>query len=119
MLESEAAAASLRAALATEARYVSQVCAIEIAIKASIGKLDLPPTFQTSFAYAFAEATSALSADVLPIAMTHIEALSHLPLHHRDPFDRLIIGQAVVEDLTIVSRDRKFRLYPGMQVLEI
>jgi len=49
----------------------------------------------------------------------HIDALSHLPLHHRDPFDRLIIAQALTENLTVVTRDRSFALYPGLDVYEI
>jgi PIN domain nuclease of toxin-antitoxin system len=105
--------------LAHRTRLVSQVCAIEIAIKFGLGKLTLPPPFHTSFGNAFHEAVSSLGADVLPIEMTHIEALSHLPLHHRDPFDRLIIAQALAENLTVVTRDRSFALYPGLDVYEI
>jgi PIN domain nuclease of toxin-antitoxin system len=105
--------------LAQRKRLVSQVCAIEIAIKFGLGKLTLPPPFQTSFGHAFGEAVFSLGADVLPIEMTHVEALSHLPLHHRDPFDRLIIAQALTENLTVVTRDRAFALYPGLDVYEI
>jgi len=100
-------------------RYVSQVCAIEIAIKHGLGRLSLPPSFQTNFANGFAEAISELSAELLEIDMGHIELLSRLPLHHRDPFDRLIIAQALVENLTVVTRDRSFALYPGLPVHEI
>jgi PIN domain nuclease of toxin-antitoxin system len=106
-------------ALALEPLLVSQVCAIEIAIKQAVGKLSLPPPFATGFAHAFAELVDRLRADLLPISMTHVEALSHLPLHHRDPFDRLIIAQAVAENLTVVTRDRSFALYPGLAIYEI
>jgi PIN domain nuclease of toxin-antitoxin system len=105
--------------LAQRTRLVSQVCAVEIAIKLGLGKLILPPPFRTGFAHAFKEAVASLGADVLPIELPHIEALSHLPLHHRDPFDRLIIAQALAENLTVVTRDRSFALYPGLDVYEI
>lgn len=48
---------------------------------------------------------------LLPINLTHIYALSHLPNHHRDPFDRLLIAQAMNEELAIVSIDEKFDGY--------
>jgi PIN domain nuclease of toxin-antitoxin system len=105
--------------LADRARFVSQVCAIEIAIKLGLGKLTLPPPFHTGLAHAFRQAVASLGSDILPIEMAHIEALSHLPLHHRDPFDRLIIAQALAENLTVVTRDRSFALYPGLDVYEI
>jgi PIN domain nuclease of toxin-antitoxin system len=105
--------------LASAPRFVSQVCAIEMAIKRGLGKLTLPPSYQTSFASGFAESLDELGADVLPIEIAHIETLSHLPLHHRDPFDRLIIAQALSENLTVVTRDRAFALYPGLNVYEI
>ena len=100
-------------------RYVSQVCAIEIAIKLALGKLTLPPPFSTSFAHAFNDAVALAAADLLVVQLPHIETLSRLPLHHRDPFDRLIISQALVENLTVVTRDRSFGLYPGLDVYEI
>jgi PIN domain nuclease of toxin-antitoxin system len=106
-------------ALSGHRRFVSQVCAIEIAIKQGLGKLSLPPPFSTGFAHAFAQALDGLGTDLLPVSMAHIEALSHLPLYHRDPFDRLIISQAITEDLTVVTRDRAFALYPGLSVYEI
>ena len=107
------------AGLASRPRAVSQVCAIEIAIKLGLGKLTLPPPFETSLAHGFADAVERLAARILPIELPHIEALRHLPLHHRDPFDRLIIAQALVENLTVVTRDRSFALYPGLDVYEI
>ncbi len=118
-LAPEAAPPATLARLTEEPRFVSQVCAIEIAIKHSIGKLSLPLPFQTNFAHAFREMARELSADILDIDLGHIAALNHLPLHHRDPFDRLIIAQAVNDDLTIVTRDRTFAAYPGLDLLWI
>lgn len=103
--------------LATEPLYISQVCALEMAIKTSIGKLPLPPPFSTNFAIGFSEMARELKAGVLAIDLGHIDTLSHLPLHHRDPFDRLIIAQALTEELTLVSSDRVFASYPGLKVL--
>ncbi len=98
---------------------MSQVCAIEIAIKQGLGKLALPPPFQTHFGYAFAEAVRELSAELLPIDLAHIDTLSNLPLHHRDPFDRLLISQALTEGLTVVTNDRAFAAYDGLNILEV
>lgn len=100
-------------------RCVSPVSAFEMAVKRAIGKLTLPPAFQLSFRYGFEEMLRELSADLLAIELEHIDTLSRLPLIHRDPFDRLLISQALQEDLTIVSGDRAFAAYPGLSVLEI
>jgi PIN domain nuclease of toxin-antitoxin system len=100
-------------------RYVSQVCAIEIAIKFSIGKLALPAPFQLDFPRAFTEMAAELSADILPISLNHIDRLSRLPLFHRDPFDRLIIAQSLEDDLTVMTRDRAFAAYPGLSLVQI
>ena len=95
-------------------RFISQVCAIEIAIKHSLGKLPLPAPFGTDFARAFEEMATRLGAAILPISLKHIDRLGRLPLFHRDPFDRLIIAQALEDDLTVMSRDRVFTAYPGL-----
>ncbi|MGH6956509.1 MAG: type II toxin-antitoxin system VapC family toxin [Caulobacteraceae bacterium] len=118
-LEDVAVAAGGLETFASGRRYISHVCAIEIAIKHSAGKLPLPPPFQTDFRHAFGEMVQELGAHALPIELSHVAALAHLPLHHRDPFDRLIIAQALCEDLTVVTRDRAFALYPGLNVHKI
>jgi PIN domain nuclease of toxin-antitoxin system len=100
-------------------RFVSQICAVEIAIKQSIGKLDLPAPFTTAFGYAFDRMIAEFQADLLTLEMRHIEILGRLPLHHRDPFDRIIISQALAEDMTVVTRDRVFRTYDGLNTLQI
>ncbi len=118
-LEQDLAPRSIAEQLGYEPRHASQVSAIEIAIKYSIGRLPLPAPFQVSFASAFDRMVREFGADLLGIEMRHIELLSRLPLHHRDPFDRLIICQALTEELTVVTRDRAFLAYDGLQVLEI
>jgi PIN domain nuclease of toxin-antitoxin system len=70
-----------------------------------------------SFEHGFNETARQLAVTVLPIALAHVAALARLPFHHRDPFDRLMICQALVEDLAIVSRDRKFSLYAGVELI--
>jgi PIN domain nuclease of toxin-antitoxin system len=118
-LESGFVAPAVRAAFSEGRRFVSHVCAIEIAVKQSIGKLPLPPPFETDFAYAFTQMVSRLGAQVLPIDLRHVATLSRLPTYHRDPFDRLIIAQALSEDLTVITRDSFFSAYPGLPVLRI
>lgn len=79
----------------------------EIVIKVAIGKLD-PGTPAT----ALPQAIAAIGVDVLGIAIEHVLAVAALPLHHRDPFDRLIIAQAIAENAMIVSSDDAFARYP-------
>jgi PIN domain nuclease of toxin-antitoxin system len=50
--------------------------------------------------------------ELLPITLSHILALEHLPAHHRDPFDRLLIAQAQVEDIPLLSNDPLLAKYP-------
>jgi PIN domain nuclease of toxin-antitoxin system len=85
-------------------RWVSVVSLWEIAIQVSIGKLDvlLDPSFYTRH-------MQALQAQTLAVSLPHSLALMALPLHHRDPFDRLLVAQARQEGLTLVSRDEAFR----------
>ena len=75
----------------------------EVAIKRSLGKLDAPPDF----------AVTLLRAGAEPLAVTweHGEAVSDLPWHHRDPFDRMLIAQATIEEAAVVSRDEALRPY--------
>jgi PIN domain nuclease of toxin-antitoxin system len=109
----------LKALIDSERRFISHVCAMEMAIKQSIGKLRLPPSFQSSFSHGFQQTVDELSAEILPIELSHIDMLSRLPLNHRDPFDRILVSQALCEDLIVVSRDRVLRTYPGLSILEI
>lgn len=118
-LDDGLAASTARKALEAAPRFVSQICAVEIAIKQSIGKLRLPAPFQTTFSGAFDRMVLEFEANLLQLEMNHIEVLSRLPLRHRDPFDRLVISQALAEGLTVVTRDRTFSLYDDLSVLSI
>jgi PIN domain nuclease of toxin-antitoxin system len=87
--------------------FVSAASAWEIAIKASLGKLTVPPDVATWLPAQLL--TTRLTP--LPISVFHAAAVERLPAHHADPFDRLLIVQAVAEHLTIVTRDPQFQRY--------
>ncbi len=84
----------------------------EITIKASIGKL----TLEKPFEQLIPSQLEAERIEVLPIEMHHLATLRGLLFHHRDPFDRLIIVQAIAEGTSVVSRDAAFSEY-GVRVL--
>ena len=93
-----------QAIASAEEVYVSAASAWEIAIKASLGRL------QTTRTVTRAAGESGFVE--LPVVFAHTEAVLNLPWHHRDPFDRLLVAQALVEGLTVVTRDARFRPYP-------
>lgn len=86
--------------------YVSKASFWEAAIKVNIGKLTLP--FELDV---LVQESLSNDIEIVEIEMSHILELVNLPLHHRDPFDRLIISQAMVEDIPVISSDDKFSLY--------
>ena len=83
-----------------EAVFVSSVSIWEVAIKTSIGKLSAEPARL---------AQQAVAAGLKPLAVTwtHVLALNGLPALHRDPFDRMLVAQAVSEPLHLITHDRK------------
>ncbi len=83
---------------------LSAVVALEISIKVPLGKLEVPGNVS--------EVMIAAGAHELPITLEHADAVQELPLHHRDPFDRLLIAQAMVEDAVVISADAAFDAYP-------
>jgi PIN domain nuclease of toxin-antitoxin system len=92
-------------------RWLSTITLGEIAIKVKIGKLPLSSDRQF-----YLNHIDALSARILSVEIDHTFEMFHLPLHHRDPFDRMLIAQAKAEGLTLISRDRVFARY-GVEVL--
>ncbi|HEY0150687.1 MAG TPA: type II toxin-antitoxin system VapC family toxin [Longimicrobium sp.] len=80
----------------------------EIAIKYGLGKLDLGLPFEDLVR----DELSRTAFEILAIEVNHLITLSELPLHHRDPFDRLLIAQAISEDLPVVGTDSAFERYP-------
>ncbi len=83
--------------------FVSAASAWEIAIKKSLGKLSAPDDLEAQI-----EKNSFQS---LPITISQALTVAKLPNHHNDPFDRVIIAQAICESMKIITRDRKFELY--------
>lgn len=75
----------------------------EIAIKRSLGKLEAPPDFAATYLDA--------GAEPLPITLAHAATVETLHPHHRDPFDRMLIAQALTEDAVIVSGDQALKPY--------
>lgn len=82
---------------------VSMASAWEIAIKSASGKLRVPGPV--------AQAVADSGFTPLPITFDHVERVASLPLHHRDPFDRMLAAQALHEGLTLVTHDRAFTPY--------
>ncbi len=88
--------------------YVSAVTAWEVAIKRGLGKLQAPNDLVGEI--------RACGFLTLAITIDHALATEHLPSHHRDPFDRMLIAQAQLEGAAIVTRDPMFSLY-GVPVI--
>ena len=88
--------------------YLSAASSWEIAIKAKLGKYQLPdapgPYMRSRLA--------AQGILALPVTQDHSLSVYDLPLHHHDPFDRLIIAQALQERMIILTSDRAFKQYP-------
>jgi PIN domain nuclease of toxin-antitoxin system len=86
---------------------VSTASAWEIAIKAERGRLELPAPAERYVPYL----VERYGFDVLPISLAHALRAGSLPPHHRDPFDRLLIAQAQIEGLSVVTPDVDFARY--------
>jgi PIN domain nuclease of toxin-antitoxin system len=91
--------------------FVSIASLWEIAIKISLGKLTLAKPLADVVKQIAVE-----NIEILPIAPEHTLQVSALPFHHRDPFDRIIIAQAQVENLPIMTADMEFAKY-SIQIL--
>jgi PIN domain nuclease of toxin-antitoxin system len=83
--------------------FVSAASAWEISIKKALGKLTAPDDLEGQ--------VDASGFSPLPISLAHGLAAGQLPRHHEDPFDRMLIAQAVAEGLTIITRDKRFEDY--------
>jgi PIN domain nuclease of toxin-antitoxin system len=87
--------------------WLSVASVWEMGIKVAIGKLPLPEPLDSYISSRMMQ----LGAKSLPITATHAVQASALPLHHQDPFDRMLIAQAQMEDMMLVSSDSIFRQY--------
>ena len=83
--------------------FVSIASLWEIAIKQSIGKLELRKSLEESLYVS--------AIEVLPISQQHTYSILHLPHIHRDPFDRMLIAQAHYEQMTLITRDKRLAEY--------
>jgi PIN domain nuclease of toxin-antitoxin system len=91
-------------------RELSSVSLTEIAIKTTLGKLNIS-------AEDARQAIHDMDIRILPFTAEHAFRLFELPAHHRDPFDRQIIAQAYSEDVPVVTSDDKFSLYNGLELI--
>lgn len=91
-------------------RELSSVSLTEIAVKETLGKLNMS-------AEDTRQAIRDLDIRILPFTADHAFRIFELPAHHRDPFDRQIIAQALCEQISVVTPDEKFRLYEGIKVV--
>jgi PIN domain nuclease of toxin-antitoxin system len=87
---------------------ISAVVIWEVAIKRHLGKLDAPADLL--------EQLERAGVDLLPITARHADRVGTLPMHHRDPFDRLLVAQAEVDGLVVVSADSELADY-GVELL--
>ena len=91
-------------------RELSCVSLTEIAVKSSLGKLG----FSAATVH---QAIDDMDLRVLPFSAEHAFKMFDLPIHHRDPFDRQLIAQALCEDIAIVTPDQKLGLYPTLKTI--
>jgi len=90
--------------------YVSAASIWEIAIKSRLGKIEADPQ-------ELAAAIEASGFSELPVRATHAAGIAHLALHHNDPFDRLLIAQALAEPLRLITADETLAKYSDLVVL--
>lgn len=98
---------SVREAIETSNQnFVSMASFWEMAIKVSLGNLELTTSFVKYFETVLGEGFI-----ILPVDFIHTVKLSQLPFHHRDPFDRTLIAQALSENLTLITKEKLFEEY--------
>jgi len=95
-------------------RILSMASVWEISIKFALGKLRLPESPDR-----YVPDRLALSMTrILPIELRHAVHVAQLPVHHRDPFDRMLVAQALIERMPVLTADRRFSAY-GVEVLDL
>ena len=96
-----------RTAITERRVLLSVVSPWELVVKQAVGRIELLDTPRSLIRDQIARN----GFELLPIALEHVLEIGELPLHHADPFDRMLIAQAEVEDLTLVTRDPAFGDY--------
>jgi PIN domain nuclease of toxin-antitoxin system len=89
---------------------VSTISLMEIVIKSGCGKLQMGEA-------EVREAVRDLRLTILPFTPQHAYRLFGLPLHHRDPFDRMLIATALAEEIPLIGSNRLFKMYKGLKVI--
>jgi PIN domain nuclease of toxin-antitoxin system len=84
--------------------FVSVISPWEIAIKRAKKRLRAPEDLD--------DAVEAHRFELLPVLLRHTRAIGSMPNHHGDPFDRMLVAQAIIDELTLVTSDRALRRYP-------
>jgi PIN domain nuclease of toxin-antitoxin system len=97
--------------------FVSVACLWELAIKAANGKLARFAAMIAPSSDSLLESLRESRLELLPIGVSHALRAAALPQHHRDPFDRMMIAQALEEKLALISSDAAFSRYAGLQIL--
>lgn len=87
--------------------YISMASLWEMSIKIALGKLQIGTDYNSFYNYLLTN-----HFKILNIESAHLNILINLPHHHKDPFDRLLIAQAITDNLTIISADQRFKSYP-------
>lgn len=88
--------------------FLSVASVWEMQIKIRLGQMVFPDTL----ANIIQEQQFINGIEILPVQLSHALYLENLPYHHKDPFDRLLISQAIVENMTLISADKVFSQYP-------
>ncbi|HKN36236.1 MAG: PIN domain nuclease [Acidobacteria bacterium] len=91
-------------------RELSVISLAEIAMKNAAGKLNLSREDTM-------DALRRLQVSMVPYAEAHVLELMRLPVHHRDPFDRMLIAQALAEEVPVMTCDKEFRKYKRLEVI--
>ena len=87
--------------------FFSAASGWEISIKAGLGRLEVPENLQRFIA----DQLSRNAIQVLPIYLSHAQHTGTLPVHHRDPFDRILVSQAILEEMPLLSADSHLSRY--------
>ena len=90
----------------TNQLFFSHASLWELHIKIARGRLKLPEPL--------VDVAASMRCHLLPISTEHIEEIKYLPHYHRDPFDRMLVTQAMTDDLTLITRDNAMRQYDVM-----
>ncbi len=93
--------------------YLSVASLWEVTIKLNIGKLTIPHTIEELY-----NLLDLFNVELINISQLDLEQYLILPLHHRDPFDRILIAQAIERSLILISADRSFEAYSVQQIWE-